>query len=153
MPHVDLDAIMNKITDWDLSLTVDGKKFPINPPTLATAALLEKVKSNGVVIADAKEKIADAIQSLIDPASKIDAHTWSLARLMGAVTAVVEHMRVAAGKNLEGISEAVRAEMRTQTPAAVQKPIPAMDAELERKAVALAAQKAQALQSGASTAK
>jgi hypothetical protein len=121
--QVNIDTILNKLLDWDLTLTVGGKTFSVEPPSNAVMALFAKVHAGEVVAQDIRANLEAALAPLIADAT-VDIKSWDIKQLLASVTAVIIHTKQAAGKNLAGIVPAVIGAM--QAPAVSTAPaIPA----------------------------
>jgi hypothetical protein len=109
MPVIDLDALLNRLTDWDLQLTVNGKTYTVAPPSNAAVALLEKVQAGQVIAKDIESSLQQVMGPLVGDAEAVK--TWSIDQIVGASTAVVLHLRDSLGKNSSGIVAKVKAAM------------------------------------------
>jgi hypothetical protein len=137
MPSIDIDSILRKLSGWDLSLIVGGKKFVINEPALASLAMFRKISGGAVEAKEAEAKLRAAVASLLEPPGAAAAGNWSVQQLIAAAIAIVIHVKAAPGKNLSGIVAAVsaavlspKAPMPAPAPVADQTPATAqMEAE------------------------
>jgi hypothetical protein len=133
MPHIDLDALLDAMDGWDLSLSIDGNQFIVNPPPNASRELLETIIiGDSITQADRPQLENLIIPLILEPT--VDVKKWRFDQLVGVATAVAIHAKeiyMAHSRNIcHGVASVMRPGQPPKLPPGMSGIIRAVNSEL-----------------------
>ncbi len=122
--HIDIDSLLDSIDGWDLSVSVAGNQFIVDPPPRASRELLEKILS-GDSITDADRPELEKLIGPLIRESSVDLANWGFSQLVGVATAIAVKAKEIYIAHSRGICRAVALAVRTpQSPKSPAAAIP-----------------------------